>query len=651
MTAPDDQQQPHYLKRELDALLRDDPTIFEFIESASLDGMWYWDLERPEEEWMSRRFWETLGYDPDEMPHKAAAWMDIIDAEDLELAKQNVGKHLADPSHAYDQTVRYRHKHGHTVTIRCRGLAIRDADGKPLRMLGAHNDLTRERRVERLLRETNRAARIGSWEVLVKTGEVYWSDITKEIHGVPPDFQPTLDIGVRYYREGWSRDKIEEVLRRATEEGVGWDEELQIVTEQGEPRWVRAVGQVELVDGEPVRFYGAFQDIHEERLLRSRLEASEQLLRRNFDVAPNGMVIADAKGTFERVSQSFADMVGYAREDLVGAAFTAVTHPDDHEADVELIGRFVAGELDSHRMQKRFLHRRGETVWCDVSIAAGRDEEGRLVSFHVQLVDITAARLEEARRTRLAVLEDKAREMEQFAYMASHDLRQPVLTLQGYMQALEEDYGGELDADGRHYLEVMRGALTRMDTMIKGLLDYSRLSKAKQLQRVDLDALVAEVRTDLKGLIDREGARVTVDPLTPVPGYPLELRQVFQNLIANAITYRRPEIAPTVHVGCEKVEGGYRICVADNGIGIAAGDRDRIFGLFQTARQPGDRKGTGIGLASCRTIVERHGGRIWVESTPGEGSIFFFTIMTADLVAASADAPAEGEPTAAAANV
>lgn len=138
----------NYLKTELYDLINNNPVIFEFIQSGSLDGIWYWDLVSPENEWMSPKFWEVLGYKPDEMKHLASEWQDIIFQDDLKLANENFVKHCADPSHPYDQVVRYKHKNGSTVWIRCRGLAIRDEYGNAIRMLGAHTDITELKQAE-----------------------------------------------------------------------------------------------------------------------------------------------------------------------------------------------------------------------------------------------------------------------------------------------------------------------------------------------------------------------------------------------------------------------------------------------------------------------------------------------------------------------
>ena len=141
----------HYLKKELYELLQKDSTIFSFLQLGSLDGIWYWDIESPNDEWMSPEFWKLLGFDPAEKEHLVSSWQDLINQQDLDVALDNVHKHCANPQHPYDQVVRYQHKDGSTVWVRCRGIAIRDESGKPVRMLGAHNDITALKRTEQEL--------------------------------------------------------------------------------------------------------------------------------------------------------------------------------------------------------------------------------------------------------------------------------------------------------------------------------------------------------------------------------------------------------------------------------------------------------------------------------------------------------------------
>ncbi|MEM0940487.1 MAG: ATP-binding protein [Bacteroidota bacterium] len=146
----------NYLKEELDNLIKTDDSIFEFLQQGSLDGLWYWDIEEPENEWMSKEFWTEFGYDPSKMPHKSSAWQDIINKEDLAIALENFKKHVEDPNHPYDQIVRYTHKNGSTVYIRCRGIAVRDKTGKAVRMLGAHNNITVVMNANERLKEKNK---------------------------------------------------------------------------------------------------------------------------------------------------------------------------------------------------------------------------------------------------------------------------------------------------------------------------------------------------------------------------------------------------------------------------------------------------------------------------------------------------------------
>lgn len=167
MNAVDDAINPgsHYLKDELYELIATNPIVFEFLQQGSLDGIWYWDIENPTEEWMSQQFWEVFGYDPAQMPHKAEAWQDMINPDDLVVAMENFEKHCADPNHPYDQVVRYTHMDGSTVWIRCRGIAIRDSEGRARRMLGAHTDVTSVKRGEELLKEKNRQLEVANQQL------------------------------------------------------------------------------------------------------------------------------------------------------------------------------------------------------------------------------------------------------------------------------------------------------------------------------------------------------------------------------------------------------------------------------------------------------------------------------------------------------
>jgi light-regulated signal transduction histidine kinase (bacteriophytochrome) len=217
-------------------------------------------------------------------------------------------------------------------------------------------------------------------------------------------------------------------------------------------------------------------------------------------------------------------------------------------------------------------------------------------------------------------------ELEQLAYIASHDLQEPLRMVVSYLQLLEQRYGGQLDSDAHEFIEFAVDGATRMQALIDDLLTYSRVgTRAQPLQPTDCMAVVEVVIRSVRVAIKESGTRVTYDPLPTVAGDATQLMQLFQNLIANAIKFRRDQ-GPEIHIHAEPEDGFWRFSVQDNGIGIAPEYFDRIFVMFQRLHSRSTYSGTGIGLAICQKIVERHGGRIWVESTPGTGSTFQFTL-------------------------
>jgi signal transduction histidine kinase/sarcosine oxidase delta subunit len=218
-------------------------------------------------------------------------------------------------------------------------------------------------------------------------------------------------------------------------------------------------------------------------------------------------------------------------------------------------------------------------------------------------------------------------ELEQFAYVASHDLQEPLRAVAGCVQLLQQRYQGRLDARADELIAHAVEGATRMQALINDLLTYSRVDRrGEPLQPTDCAEILAEVLADLQVALKEGGVIVTHEALPTVLADPLHMRQLFQNLLGNAIKYRSRERPPAIHVGAKYQAGEWRFAVRDNGIGIEPQYRARIFAIFQRLHTRREYPGTGIGLAICKKIVERYGGRIWVESEPGRGSTFFFTI-------------------------
>ncbi|HEY4060552.1 MAG TPA: ATP-binding protein [Puia sp.] len=234
--------------------------------------------------------------------------------------------------------------------------------------------------------------------------------------------------------------------------------------------------------------------------------------------------------------------------------------------------------------------------------------------------------LEKKVRLRTSEIESKNKELEQFAYVASHDLQEPLRTISGFVELLQKDYRGRLNGNADIYLDYLSNASDRMKTLISDLLEYSRIGREKEAMLVDCNKILGEVLADLDKSIQESGAQVDVHPLPVIRAYPTELKLLFQNLITNSIKFRQSGRVPEVTIEAAPEKGNWKFTVTDNGIGIEEQFLERIFIIFQRLHNRSQYTGSGIGLAHGKKIAELHGGRIWAESEPGKGSRFIFTI-------------------------
>ncbi|HEV8713491.1 MAG TPA: ATP-binding protein, partial [Candidatus Binatia bacterium] len=235
-------------------------------------------------------------------------------------------------------------------------------------------------------------------------------------------------------------------------------------------------------------------------------------------------------------------------------------------------------------------------------------------------------RAEETLMQRTAELQHANEELQQFAYIVSHDLNEPLRTVANYVQMLAKRYQGKLDADADEYIAFAVDGTKRMQALIQDLLAYTHVGgKAQEFTAVDCEAVLRHTLGDLRIAIEENGAAVTHDPLPTVRGDAGQLGIVFQNLIGNALKFRGTA-PPRIHIAARQDGGQWIFSVRDNGIGIDLRQAEQIFQVFQRLHTRSEYPGTGIGLAICKKIVERHGGRIWVESAPGQGATFFFTL-------------------------
>ncbi|WP_254565867.1 PAS domain S-box protein [Oscillatoria sp. HE19RPO] len=333
------------------------------------------------------------------------------------------------------------------------------------------------------------------------------------------------------------------------------------------------------------------------------------------------------EGVYQYVSPSCFTLLGYHASELIGHSAYEWIHPDDIP-EVEISHRAVLEALVPLQVVYRIRHQDGHYIWFETNAQAVCDPQtGEVVKIQAASRDISdRRRIEKELAQHTADLARSNADLEQFAYMASHDLQEPLRMVASYTQLLALRYPDKLDAQADKYIAYILDGATRMQQLIHDLLQYSRVgTHGKSFQLVDCNEIMRQAIANLKLAIRKSEARIAGQNLPQVFGDKTQLLQLFQNLIGNAIKYRGLQ-PPEVQIEARYREGEWLFSVRDNGIGIDPKQGDRIFQIFQRLHTRQEYPGTGIGLAICKRIVERHRGHIWVESEPSRGAIFYFTL-------------------------
>jgi len=352
------------------------------------------------------------------------------------------------------------------------------------------------------------------------------------------------------------------------------------------------------------------QDLKRQRAQLVDKEYVDNILRSMI----NTLIVVDQHGKVKTVNHAACELLGYRAEELIGQSITRVfigIDPFHGWANVELF----------------YISNEGTRIPVLFSSSILRDNEGELQGVVCVAQDITARKqAEEALRQRAEELVRSNAELEQFASVASHDLQEPLRMVASYVQLLAQRYRGQLDANADEFIAYAVDGVERMRTLIHDLLEYARVgTQGKPFELTEGSAVVSQALANLRIAIDTVGAVVTCDPLPTVAADPSQLVQVFQNLLANALKFHGTQ-PPRVHISATRQEQHWVFAVRDNGIGIELQYAERIFAIFQRLHTTAQYPGTGIGLAICKKVIERHGGRIWVESSLGHGATFFFTL-------------------------
>lgn len=509
---------------------------------------------------------------------------------------------------------------------------------------------------EHRLRRAQEIAHLGSWELDLVRNELTWSDEVYRIFGLQAqEFAATYEAFLEYVHPD-DREAVNDAYTQSLQQNRNeYEIEHRVVRRTGEIRFVHEKCEhLRDDDGRIIRSIGMVHDITErkraeEALKQLNAELEQRVAERTAELERTGARLQAERKRFLDVLETLPVMI-------------TLIKPDYHVAFANRAYREALGEANGRRCfeyQFDFEEpcreceafvplRTGLPHYWEWTLPSGRtfeihnfpfvDSDGGPMILEMD-IDVTERRqadaaLKELNETlerrvaeRTAELARSNEDLQQFAYVASHDLQEPLRMISGFLSLLEQRYGPQLDDKARHYISYSVDGAIRMSQLINDLLAYGRItSRDQELSPVELEPALAGALANLHSAIDESHATITHDNLPVVSGSFTQLMQLFQNLIGNAMKFRSPDRPCLIHVGVEQRENEWLLQVRDNGIGIPKESYERIFVIFQRLHARSKYPGTGIGLSVCKKIVERHGGRMWLDSTPDQGSTFYFTL-------------------------
>ncbi|MCX6136390.1 MAG: PAS domain S-box protein [Ignavibacteriales bacterium] len=641
---------------------------------AARMGIWDWDVPNNELLWDDQMY-ALYGIGKESFGGAYDAWLNGVHPDDRRFCDEAIQKALTGEEE-YDIEFRILWPNGSTHYIKADGHVTHTAEGKPLRMTGTNHDITERKRAEEETRSN--AARLKRLVDILQ----HHSESIHEFLDYALDQaigMTTSKIGYIYF---YSEEKQEFVLNTWSNEVMNectLVEKQTAYTLEKTGLWGEAVRQRQpvmvndfqsphpLKKGYPeghaplhrfltVPIFSRDQivavvgvanketDYDEKDILQlslmmkavwrtvdrkraeEALKDSEQKYRRILENISDIYMRTEISGIVDLVSPSVKQVLGYdAETDVLGHPSNALwAKPELREQLLEELD--AKGRVTDYEIT--FVKKDGTLVTTSCNVAYYYDEQGRPLGVEGMIRDISERKRVQQQLEKFAEeLERSNTELERFAYIASHDLQEPLRMVSSYTQLLARRYKDQLDQDAKEFIGFAVDGAARMQNLIKSLLTYSRMSREKILfEPVACDVVIGEVLTNLKVLVEETHARIDVPPLPVVRGHHTLLAQLFQNLINNALKFRKPDVAPSITIRCESEPGRWLFSVADNGIGIESQYYDRIFAIFQRLHTIQEYTGTGIGLALCKKTVERHGGKIWLHSIPAEGTTFFFSI-------------------------
>jgi PAS domain S-box-containing protein len=512
-------------------------------------------------------------------------------------------------------------KDGEEIPIASSAAPIQPIDGKVIGVVLSFRDVTERKRAEEFKQSSQytRSLLEASLDPLVTiSAEGKITDVNEAAIKATGVEREKL-VGTDYADYFTEPEKAREGYKRVFSEGFVIDYPLTIHHADGHLTDVLYNASVyKDADSRVLGVFAAARDITAQK-------QASQYARSLLEASLDPLVTISAEGKITDVNEAAIKATGVAREKLVGTDFADYfTEPERAEEGYQRV--FSEGFVTDYPLTIRHVNGRLTDVLYNASVY--KDPQGNVLGVFAAARDVTALKQTEASlKESVAELARSNADLQQFAYVASHDMQEPLRTMSSFSQLLAQRYKGKLDADADDFIGFVVDGATRMQSLINDLLAFSRIgTRGGRFALVDCEGVLQTVKENLNAAIAESKAEITHGHLPALFADETQLAQLFQNLIVNTIKFRRPEEALRIHISCKRLDGAWQFSIRDNGIGIEPQYFERIFVIFQRLHGREEYAGTGIGLALSKKIVERHGGRIWVESDFGKGSIFHFII-------------------------
>jgi len=602
--------------------------------------------------------WETaLGFSSEELA--SHRWLEFVHPDDIQSTIQ-AGTELVDGKNVVWFENRYRRTDGDYRWLRWNAVSY------PIQQLifAVGRDITEDKEIEektrlqtvrlqeseRALEEAQRVAKIGNWQIDLATQKITWSKQLFALLGIDPaQGEPDLEANMALYCPE-DAAKVKAAVKLAISDGVPYALDLRRAVPGQKTMWIHAIGQT-IYDnaGIAIRLVGTAMDVTDRKLSEEALWETSERLQQATDSGSMGVWEYNMRSKVLTWNERMMAIYDFTPDSFPGAyeAWSVRLHPDDRErAEAELSEAMLGGQKFDTEFRLmlpsgEIRHIKANAILLkdennvpvrmvglnhDITVARNSEEQLRTHAAQQEAANALLRISEESLQARSQELVRSNTDLEQFAHVASHDLQEPLRMVASFMQLLEKKYKGQLDEQADRWIHHAVDGATRMQELIQDLLSYSRIeSGGKEFEACEMTEVVSRAIENLRILIKESKATVTFDTMPCLIGDKPQLRSLLQNLIGNAIKYHGDHAA-CVHISAEREGDDWLFSVRDNGIGIAPEFADRVFVIFQRLHTRQAYPGTGIGLAICKKIVERHGGRIRVESEPGLGSIFLFNL-------------------------